>query len=73
MGHAQKCITGTQTFPISKLGGWKHSTPLHSTNRPRRTDISRSNTFDNTGVLEIGRYLSTVEEDGYCVIAVALP
>ena len=26
MGHAQKCITGTQTCPISKLGGWKHTT-----------------------------------------------
>ena len=24
MRNAQKCITGTQTFPISKLGGWKH-------------------------------------------------
>ena len=23
MGHAQKCITGTQTFPIIKLDGWK--------------------------------------------------
>ena len=23
--HAQICIRGTQTFPISKLGGWKHS------------------------------------------------
>ena len=26
MGHANKRITGTQTFPISKLGGWKHTT-----------------------------------------------
>ena len=29
MRHAQKCITGTQTFPISKLGDWKHSTAFH--------------------------------------------
>ena len=29
MGHTQKCITGTQTFPISKLGGWKDTTPFH--------------------------------------------
>ena len=29
MRHAQKCITGTQTFPISKLGGWKHMTASH--------------------------------------------
>ena len=27
-GHAEKCITGTQTFPISKLGGWKHTIPF---------------------------------------------
>ena len=25
----KKCITGTQTFPISLLGGWKHTTALH--------------------------------------------
>ena len=48
IGHAQKCITGTQTFPISKLGGWKHtSTSLRSTNRPRRRDAKPSNTLDN--------------------------
>ena len=29
MCHTQKCITGTQTFPISKLGGWKHTTVFH--------------------------------------------
>ena len=29
MRHAQKCITGTQTFPISKLGDWKHTTAFH--------------------------------------------
>ena len=23
------CITGTQTFPISKLGGWKHTTAFY--------------------------------------------
>ena len=33
MGHTQKCITGTQTCPINKLGGWKHTI-----NRPRRSD-----------------------------------
>ena len=26
MQHTQKCITGTLTFPMSKLGGWKHTT-----------------------------------------------
>ena len=25
----EECITGTQTFPISKLGGWKHTTGFH--------------------------------------------
>ena len=29
MRYAQKCITGTQTFPISKFGGWKHTTGFH--------------------------------------------
>ena len=29
VGHPQKCIIGTQTFPISKLGGWKHTTAFH--------------------------------------------
>ena len=28
MRHAQNCITGTQTFPISHLSGWKHTTAL---------------------------------------------
>ena len=27
--HTQKRITGTQTFPISKLGGWRHTTVLY--------------------------------------------
>ena len=27
--HAQWCITGTQTFLISKLCGWKHTTAFH--------------------------------------------
>ena len=36
MWHAQKCITGTQTFPISKLGGWKHSTALHKSSEASR-------------------------------------
>ena len=29
IGHTQKCITGRQIFPISKLGGWKHTTAFH--------------------------------------------
>ena len=31
------------------------STPLRSINRPRLTDTTRSNTLDNTDVMEIGR------------------
>ena len=34
--HAQKCITGTQTFPISKLGGWKHTTTFHKSSETNR-------------------------------------
>ena len=30
MGHKQKCITGIQTLPIGKLGGWKHTTAFHN-------------------------------------------
>ena len=33
MRHAQNCITGTQTFPIRKLGGWKHTTALHKSSK----------------------------------------
>ena len=48
MGHVQKCITATKTFPISKMGGWKHSTAFQKSSL--RTDTSRSNTLDNTDV-----------------------
>ena len=34
MGHAPKCVTGTQTFLISKLSGWRHTTDEQT----RRTD-----------------------------------
>ena len=53
MRHTQKSISGTQTFPISKLGGWI-STPLRFMNHPRRTYTRRSNTLNNTSVMEIG-------------------
>ena len=33
MGHTQKCITGTQPFPISKLGGWKDTTAFHKSSK----------------------------------------
>ena len=36
MGLAQKCITGTQTFPISKLGGWKHTTAFRKSSKTNR-------------------------------------
>ena len=29
-------ITGTQTFPISKLGGWKHTTAFHKLSKMNR-------------------------------------
>ena len=41
----------TSFSPFTLVG----STPLRSINRPRRTDTSRSNTLDNTDVIEIGR------------------
>ena len=39
MGHAQKCITGTQTFPISKLGGWKDTTAFHKSSKTNRHQV----------------------------------
>ena len=36
MQHAQKCITGTQTFPISILGGWKHTAVFHKLSEVNR-------------------------------------
>ena len=36
MGQAQNCITGPQTFPISKLGGWKHTITFHKSSRTNR-------------------------------------
>ena len=54
IGHAQKCITGTLTFRITKLGGWKHTTAFHKIKCPRRIDTKHSNTLDNTDVMEIG-------------------
>ena len=36
MRHAQKCITGTQTFPISKLGVWKPTTAFHKSSKADR-------------------------------------
>ena len=32
----QKCITGTQTFLTSKLGGWKHTTAFHKLSQTNR-------------------------------------
>ena len=31
----QKCITGAQTFPINKLGGWKHTTVFHKSSETK--------------------------------------
>ena len=35
-GGVQKCITGTQTFLISKLGGWKYTTAFHKSSKTNR-------------------------------------
>ena len=41
IGHAvygtwTKSITGTQTFPISKLGGWKHINAFRKSSKTNR-------------------------------------
>ena len=37
--HVQKCITGTQTIPISKLGSWKHITAFHKSSEANRHQV----------------------------------
>ena len=39
MGHAQKCITGTQTFPIIKRCGWKHTIAFHKLSKTNRHQV----------------------------------
>ena len=36
MGHSKKCVTGTKTFQISKLGSWKHTTAFHKSSNTNR-------------------------------------
>ena len=48
-GQSQNCITGTQTFSISKLGVWKHTTVFHKSSKTNQH--KGSNTIDNTGVI----------------------
>ena len=39
--HTQMRITSTQTFPISKLGGWKHTTVFHKSTETNRHQTLR--------------------------------
>ena len=39
MRHTQKCITDIQTIPISKLGGWKHTTVFHKSSEANRHSV----------------------------------
>ena len=39
MGHAQKCITGTQIFPLSKLCSWKHTTVFHKSSKTNQHQV----------------------------------
>ena len=70
LGHTKKCITGTQTIPISKLGGWKHTTVFHESSKTNRH--WRLNTLENTDVIEIGRQLATYYDGGRFGIGVTL-
>ena len=45
-----KLATCTQTFPLIKLGGWKHSIAFHKASET--IDATQSNTLDNTDVME---------------------
>ena len=44
MCHKLKCITGTQPFPISKLGGWMHTTVFH-----KSSEMNRHQTLKHLG------------------------
>ena len=46
------CTFGTQTFLISKLGGWKHTTAFHKLSKKK--DSRCSNTLGNTEARIIG-------------------
>ena len=39
MEHAQKCITGTETFPISQLGGGKHTIAFNKSSKTNRYPV----------------------------------
>ena len=39
MGHAQKCITDTQTLLIIKLGGWKNTMAFHKSSKTNRHQV----------------------------------
>ena len=50
MGHVQKYITGTLTFLMFKMGGWKHTTDFHKsslTNRHHTLVKENHHTFAN--------------------------
>ena len=47
MGHAQKVHQGTQTFPISKLGGWKHTTAFHKSPKTNRHQAFKHRCHEN--------------------------
>ena len=53
MGHARKCITGTQTLLISKLCGWKHTTAFYKSSKMNQHHALKH--LGNTDVIEIGR------------------
>ena len=50
--HSQKCITGTPTFSVHKLGGRKHTTAFHKSSKTNRHQAC-SNTLDNTDLMEL--------------------
>ena len=49
MGHAQMCITCTQTFPLCKLGGWSNAQTWCSGNRSVMGNRGTWWTFKNWG------------------------
>ena len=73
MGFEQKCITGTQTFPISKLRGWKLTTAFSKSSKTNRhQELQHLRGLDNTDVIEIGRLLAREEHGETFEIGVTL-
>ena len=78
VSYTHKCIAGIQTFPISKLGGWKHTTASHKSSEVNRHLVLKHfrqywcfgnwlvqlATEEDGGLFEIGMTLACLQQAG---------